>query len=127
MKARTGELEVLTLCENFWMGIGKTVPRITWVFLPAQRNPRKAWERLTESHPEVVTKCDHLQFPGPGQRDTPVAKTKEDAYYILGLLPGAVGDVRLNLGFRRFHRPLPRRRFGDPPPVNLHPPLALNN
>jgi hypothetical protein len=53
--------------------------------LGAQRNPRKAWERLTESHPEVVAKCYNLQFPGPGQRDTPVAKTKEEAYYIMRL------------------------------------------
>lgn len=59
--------------------------------LGGQKNPRQAWERLIESHPEVVTKTDNLRFPGPGQRDTPVAKTKEDAYYILGLLPGAVG------------------------------------
>jgi hypothetical protein len=36
-------------------------------------------------HPEVLGKCENLQFPGPGQRETPVAKTKEDAYYILGL------------------------------------------
>lgn len=59
--------------------------------LGGQKNPRDAWNRLTETHPEVVGKCDNLQFPGPGQRETPVAKTKEDAYYILGLLPGAVG------------------------------------
>jgi hypothetical protein len=43
------------------------------------------WERLIASHPEVVPKCDNLQFPGAGQRETPVATTKEDAYYILGL------------------------------------------
>jgi hypothetical protein len=59
--------------------------------LGGQKAPHKAWERLTESHPEVLTKCQHLLFPGPGQRQTPVARTKEDAYYILGLLPGAVG------------------------------------
>jgi hypothetical protein len=59
--------------------------------LGGQKNPRDAWQRLVESHPEVVGKCDNLRFPGPGQRDTPVAKAKEDAYYILGLLPGAVG------------------------------------
>ena len=53
--------------------------------LGGQKNPRDAWNRLTETHPEVVGKCDNLQFPGPGQRETPVAKTKEDTYYILGL------------------------------------------
>ena len=59
--------------------------------LGGQKNPRDAWERLTESHPEVVLKCHNLLFPGPGQRETPVAQDKEAAYYILGLLPGAVG------------------------------------
>jgi hypothetical protein len=59
--------------------------------LGGQKAPQTVWLRLKESHPEVTTKCSYLQFPGPGQRDTPVAKTKEDAYYILGLLPGAVG------------------------------------
>jgi hypothetical protein len=54
-------------------------------------NPRRDWARIIETNPEVVPKTYNLQFPGPGQRDTPVAKTKEDAYYILGLLPGAVG------------------------------------
>lgn len=59
--------------------------------LGGQKNPRDVWQRLTETHSEVVGKCDNFQFPGKGQRNTPVAKTKEDAYYILGLLPGAVG------------------------------------
>jgi hypothetical protein len=59
--------------------------------LGGQKNPRDAWQRLVESHPEVVGKCDNLLFPGRGQRETPIARTKEDAYYILGLLPGAVG------------------------------------
>jgi hypothetical protein len=59
--------------------------------LGGQKAPHKAWERLTGSHPEVLTKCQNLRFPGPGQRETPVAKDKEAAYYILGLLPGAVG------------------------------------
>ena len=53
--------------------------------LGGQKSPTKVWLRLVETHPEVVGKCDNLQFPGAGQRETPVAKTKEDAYYILGL------------------------------------------
>jgi hypothetical protein len=53
--------------------------------LGGQKNPHDAWARLVETHPEVLGKCENLQFPGPGQRETPVAKTKEDAYYILGL------------------------------------------
>ena len=53
--------------------------------LGGQKSPTKVWLRLVETHPEVATKCRYLQFPGAGQRETPVAKTKEDAYYILGL------------------------------------------
>ena len=59
--------------------------------LGGSSNPRRDWARITESHPEVVPKTYNLVFPGPGQRETPVVNTKEDAYYILGLLPGAVG------------------------------------
>ena len=59
--------------------------------LGGQKNPRRAWADLIETHPEVVAKTDNLKFRGPGQRETPVARTKEDAYYILGLLPGAAG------------------------------------
>ena len=59
--------------------------------LGGQKSPTKVWQRLIESHSEVATKCRYLLFPGPGQRETPVAKDKEAAYYILGLLPGAVG------------------------------------
>jgi hypothetical protein len=59
--------------------------------LGGQKNPRDTWANLVEKYPEVVGKCDNLKFPGRGQRETPVARTKEDAYYILGLLPGTVG------------------------------------
>ena len=53
--------------------------------LGGQKNPRDAWNRLAGTHPEVVQKVDNLQLAGPGQRETPVAKDKEPAYYILGL------------------------------------------
>lgn len=59
--------------------------------LGGQKDPHKAWARIAKTHPEVPLKCRNLIFPGRGQRLTPVAKTKKDAYYILGLLPGAVG------------------------------------
>lgn len=59
--------------------------------LGGQKNPHQVWNRLTETHAEVLPKCENLKFPGPGQRDTPVAKDKEAAFYILGLLPGEVG------------------------------------
>jgi hypothetical protein len=48
-----------------------------------QKNPRQTWSGLIEVHPEVLTKCENFQFLGPGQRETPVAKTKEDAYLAL--------------------------------------------
>jgi hypothetical protein len=59
--------------------------------LGGSSNPRRDWARIAESHPEVVPKVYNLLFPGPGQRETPVAKDRESAYYILGLLPGAAG------------------------------------
>ena len=51
--------------------------------LGGQKNPHQAWAGLTEVHPEVLQKVETLQFLGPGQRETPVAKTKEDAYLAL--------------------------------------------
>ena len=60
--------------------------------LGGKKNPHQLWARIVETHPEVLPKCENLQFPGAGQRETPVARTKEDAYYTLGLLPGAVGN-----------------------------------
>jgi len=59
--------------------------------LGGQKNPHQVWARIVETHSEVVPKCENFRFPGRGQRETPVAKTKEDAYHILGLLPGAAG------------------------------------
>lgn len=59
--------------------------------LGGQKNPRRCWGRLVETHPEVVAKTDNFKFTGAGQRDTPVAKDKEAAFYILGLLPGTAG------------------------------------
>lgn len=59
--------------------------------LAGSGNPRRDWARIVKEHPEVVSKTDNLKFPGRGQRETPVVKDKEAAYYILGLLPGAAG------------------------------------
>lgn len=59
--------------------------------LGGQKDPHKVWSRLADAHPEVRTNCPNFKFPGRRQRETPVAKNKESAYYILGLLPGAVG------------------------------------
>lgn len=54
-------------------------------------NPRKTWSDICKQYPEVVTKSDNFQFEGQGQRLTPVA-SKENILYIIGLLPGAVGQ-----------------------------------
>lgn len=59
--------------------------------LGGQKSPWKCWDRLVEAHPEVLAKCKDFQFTGQGQRVTPVAKSKEAAFYILGLLPGTAG------------------------------------
>ncbi len=55
-------------------------------------NPRQCWNDLRTTYPEVVQKTDNLQFPGRGQRLTPVASV-ENIFYIIGLLPGAVGKA----------------------------------
>ena len=60
--------------------------------LGGKKNPRQVWDSIIDLYPEVVQKTDNLKFPGAGQRKTPVARTKEDDYYTLGLLPGAVGN-----------------------------------
>lgn len=55
-----------------------------------QKDPYNTWKRLSVEYPEVLTKCQDFQFPGQGQRKTPVSN-KENILYIIGLLPGAVG------------------------------------
>ena len=58
-----------------------------------QRNPRQVWTRLLEQYGQKLSHgCDHFQFPGQGQKPTPVIATKQAAYELLGLLPGEVGD-----------------------------------
>lgn len=52
-----------------------------------QKNPYQVWNRLTVSHPEVLTKCENFQFLGKGQRPTPVANL-QTFLEILVLLPG---------------------------------------
>lgn len=55
-----------------------------------QKDPYNTWKRLSIEYPEVLTKCQDFQFPGKGQRKTPIS-TKENVLYIIGLLPGTVG------------------------------------
>jgi hypothetical protein len=56
----------------------------------AKKNPRQVWNDLQKAYPEVVQKTDNFQFPGQGQRETPVID-REGWAYILGLLPGVMG------------------------------------
>ena len=59
--------------------------------LGGQKNPHQVWARIVKDDQAVLSKCEDWKFPGARQRETPVTKDKESAYYILGLLPGAVG------------------------------------
>lgn len=105
--AHDGQLSAGTwICDDG--GIRMTAEGLPSIFdiikvLGSQRNPHEVWKRLCVTNPEVLTKCEDLQFPGPGQRETPVAKTKEDAFYILGLLPGAVGRKYREHAAKLFH------------------------
>lgn len=64
--------------------------------LADKKNPRETFKRLCDEYTEVVKKCDNLQFPGAGQRLTPVA-TKENILYIIGLLPGAFNNSKFKI------------------------------
>jgi len=56
-------------------------------FATGHKNPRQVWSELEEKFPEVVRKSDNFQFPGQGQRETPVA-TLQVFLEILTILPG---------------------------------------
>ncbi|WP_414589766.1 hypothetical protein [Scytonema sp. PCC 10023] len=71
-----------------------------------KKNPHETWKRLCDDYPEVLTKYDNFQFPGAGQRLTPVADT-EGIFYIIGLLPGSVGHAYREAAAREMCR-----RFG---------------
>jgi hypothetical protein len=58
-------------------------------YTTGQKNPHDAWKRIVEPYPEVLAKCENFQFPGKGQRETPVA-TLQVFLEILVLLPGRV-------------------------------------
>ena len=53
------------------------------------KNPHHAWNGLLTKFPEVLAKCENFQFPGQGQKPTPVA-TLQVFLEILTLLPGRV-------------------------------------
>lgn len=56
-----------------------------------KKGEREAFKRLCAKYSEVVAKCDDFQFPGKGQKSTPIANP-ENCLYILGLLPGVCGQ-----------------------------------
>lgn len=52
---------------------------------------RKTWLRLCRQNTEVVAKCHYFQFPGQGQKPTPVVD-RDGWSYIFFLLPGLLGQ-----------------------------------
>lgn len=61
-------------------------------YTTGNKNPHDIWKRMAEPYPEVLAKCENFQFPGKGQRETPVA-TLEVFLEILVLLPGRVAAM----------------------------------
>jgi hypothetical protein len=55
------------------------------------KNPYDIYTRLCNQYPEVVEFCEDFQFPGKGQRNTPVT-TRQGLLLIHGLLPGQAGS-----------------------------------
>lgn len=55
------------------------------------KQPRNAWARLQVDHPKLCSKMDNFQFPGQGQRLTPVA-SKEVVLQLLMVLHGENAD-----------------------------------
>lgn len=41
------------------------------------KNPRKTWERLIKTHPEIITWIQYYKFKGPGQRETPILASSD--------------------------------------------------
>jgi len=56
------------------------------------KNPHDAWKRMLVTYPEVLAKCEYFQFPGQGQKPTPIA-TLEVFLEILVLLPGKIAAM----------------------------------
>lgn len=59
-----------------------------------KKNPWDCWKRLCDEYSELLASCEEYKFPGRGgaARTTPVTDS-EGAFYIIGLLPGAVGHA----------------------------------
>ena len=78
-------------------------------YTTGHKNPYQVWNDLIARIPEVLQKTENFQFPGRGQRPTPVA-TLQVFLEILMTLPGRVAaDVR-----EKAVRTLIRAMNGDP-------------
>ncbi|MEM9805247.1 MAG: hypothetical protein AAF959_08190 [Cyanobacteria bacterium P01_D01_bin.56] len=55
-----------------------------------QRDPYNAWKRLMREHPDILTICQDIKFPGSKQKKTPSVDL-QGWLQILPLLPGAMG------------------------------------
>lgn len=53
--------------------------------LGGQKNPRRAWADLIETHPEVVDWVGLYKFPGRGQRYTPILSAIEKAEELVAM------------------------------------------
>ena len=85
-------------------------------------NCANVWNRLQESHPELSTRCrihcGNFQFPGRGQRSTPVADARTICEIVM-LLPGKAAA-----GFRKQTASVLVRYLGGDP--TLAEEIALN-
>ena len=65
-------------------------------------SPREVWKRLSDKDSsKVVTKCDNFQFPGQGQRSTPVTNLSGIFRIIIelpGNIPNKIKTILSNLG-----------------------------
>lgn len=85
----------------------------------AKNDTGKYWERIKLQQTEVLTKCQDFQFPGKGQRNTPIADTKT-LIQIAFLCPG---KNAYNIGAQAANA-LARQLAGD---LSLVDELVKNN
>ena len=62
-----------------------------------KKSQREVWKRVSDKYPEVVTICDNYQFPGKGQRKTPVTDLV-GLIEIVWVLPGEFSAKLRRLG-----------------------------
>jgi hypothetical protein len=109
-------------CESFGLKVrnythgGCKYISIIDAFSFASNDPKKTWNRFMKSNPDMLTDVYFHQFPGAGQRLTPVAK-EELIVDMMFMLPGAKAREFLRSVARiNIMLPLPgttQRRLGD--------------